>query len=137
MFQIKKLCSDAIIPTREFNSVGFDLYSFEERFLPPLSVTKINLGFAAAFPVGYVGSIRDRSSMGVKGIHVFGGIIDPDYRGEWAVLLYNSKNIVQNITAGDRIAQVLFHPSLLWLIDERDKLEETRRGADGFGSTGK
>lgn len=136
MFQIKKLNQNAVVPTRANNSAGYDLYAIEDESLPPLSVTKIYLGFAAAFPPGYAGSIRDRSSMGQKGIHVFGGVIDTDYRGEWAVLLYNSKMVTQEIMKGDRIAQVLFHPSLLFIVNEVDKLEETNRGPDGFGSTG-
>ena len=136
MFQIKKLNSDAVVPTRAHNSAGYDLYSIEDISLLPLSITKIHLGFAAAFPPGYVGSIRDRSSMGKKGIHVFGGVIDSDYRGEWMVLLYNSKMVTQEIIKGNRIAQVLFHPALLFIVDEVNKLEETNRGPDGFGSTG-
>jgi len=136
MLQVKKL-GTVTTPTRAHNSAGYDLYVPEDISLPPLSVTKIPLGFATAFPLGNVGHICDRSSFGSKGIHVFGGIIDADYRGEWGVLLYNSKNFTQDIVKGDRIAQVLFHPVLGWLIDEVEELTETERGIHGFGSTGK
>ena len=135
MLQIKKLL-DTVTPTRAHNSAGYDLYAPEDISLPPHVVTKIPLGFATAFPLGNVGHICDRSSLGSKGIHVFGGIIDADYRGEWAVLLYNGQSFTQEIVKGDRVAQVLFHSVLGWLIEVVEELTETERGVHGFGSTG-
>lgn len=137
ILQVKKLQSNITTPTRFHNSAGYDLYSPVDISLPPFSITKIHLGFATAFPPGYVGHICDRSSMGKKGIHIFGGIIDSDYRGEWAVLLYNSQNKTQDIIKNDRIAQVLFYSILGWPVEEVDELEITNRGTNGFGSTGK
>ena len=136
MLQIKKLHPNAFIPTRENYSVGYDLYCMRDQMLPGLAVSRVKLGIATAFPPTHVAHIVDRSSMGLKGVHVFGGIIDPDYRGEWIILLYNSRNFSQKIEEGSRIAQAIIHRVAFLLIGETDELEETTRGADGFGSTG-
>ena len=63
-------------------------------------------------------------------------IIDPDYRGEWLVPLYNDSKETQIIHAGDRIAQIVFIPFTSTDFTIVDELSDTNRGAGGFGSTG-
>lgn len=65
------------------------------------------------------------------------GICDQDYRGEYIVALHNHSNIPQMITHGDRIAQMAVVPFWQAYFEEVSELDETERGAGGFGSTGK
>jgi deoxyuridine 5'-triphosphate nucleotidohydrolase len=117
------------------DSVGFDLYAPESGSIDPLSRKLVKLGFASSFTSGYIGLLLDRSGMGNKGIHRFAGVIDPSYRKEWAVILYNSNPHTFEWQAGDRIVQVVFFkiekPTPIIVTE----LEESTR-VGGFGSTG-
>lgn len=137
-FCVKKIHPKAILPSKgEPDSVGYDLFAVEDGFLDPLTRKLIPLGFSAAFTNGYVGRYMDRSSMGNKGIHMFGGVIDPSYRGEWKVILYNSSHDQFNWKAGEKLIQVVFMPVMspkpVWV----EMLSETQRGEGAFGSTDK
>lgn len=137
------------LPIRgSFESVGYDVYCPETILLPPLKVTKISLGFSMALPMHLWCQIMDRSSMGCKGIHVFGGVIDPDYSGEIGLVLYNSNNTPHEINKDDRIAQLVFHErispyiqseinegGMLGLV-QNENIIKRHRGEGGFGSTG-
>jgi len=133
------------LPTRATDgAAGYDLYTPNEVQLVGGAVTPVRLGIAVAIPPGYVGLIKDRSSLGKKGIHVFGGVIDSDYRGEVVVLLYNSPVLpgspeypdVYTLNRGDRIAQLVVVPCYQGMVVECNDLPPTQRGAGGFGSTG-
>lgn len=117
------------------HSVGFDIYAVEDGFLDPLSRKLVMLGFASSFTPGYIGLLLDRSGMGNKGIHRFGGVIDPSYRKEWGAILYNTNALPFKWKAGDRIIQVVFFaiekPTPIMV----SELEDTQR-IGGFGSTG-
>lgn len=120
----------------EPGSVGYDLRAVEDGFLDPMTRKLIPLGFATAFTPGYVGRYMDRSSMGNKGIHMFGGVIDPSYRGEWKVILWNSTHELVKWKAGDKLIQVVFMPVMspdvcIWAAE----LPESIRGMGAFGST--
>lgn len=131
----KKLHPDAIEPQQALASAGYDFFSVESFNIPPGITAKVPTGIALELPVKHVGLLRDRSSLGAKGIIVTGGVIDPDYRGEIIVCLYNSSGTPFVIKKGDKIAQMLvlpFHSSDMF---EIDVLEETERGTKGFGST--
>ncbi len=126
------------LPTcAEPEAVGFDLYAPEDGFLDPLSRKVVKLGFASSFTQGFVGLLLDRSGMGAKGIHRFGGVIDPSYRKEWGAILYNSTHELFSWRAGDRLIQVVFmaveKPEAILVT----KLEESGSRTGGFGSTGK
>lgn len=136
MIKVKKLCWNAVLPTRAYRSAGYDLYTPEEFTIDPGQTVKVHLGIAMSFPDGYVGLIWDRSSMGSSGIHRFAGVIDCDYRGEWIVILHNTGER-KSFKQGDRIAQVIFQKFEAWPVVEANELSDTERGEGGFGSTGK
>ena len=97
-------------------------------------------GFAIAIPEGYEVQIRPRSGLALKhGISVLNtpGTIDSDYRGEVKVILANLGGIPFDVVRGERIAQLVPAPVLRANFQEVDELNETARGAGGFGSTGR
>ena len=104
--------------------------------IPPRSLS-LPTGFAIAIPPGYCGLVLGRSGLafkhGVVAFHI--GLIDSDYRGEIAVSLINHGTKSFVIEPGDRIAQLVIAPVSLASCEEGD-LDETARGAGGFGSTG-
>ena len=108
--------------------------------LGPLDRTLVPTGLYIALPVGYEAQVRPRSGLAAKhGITVLNtpGTIDADYRGEIKVILVNLSNTPFEIVPGERIAQMVVarHERVEW--EEVDTLDETERGAGGFGSTGR
>ncbi|WIY52957.1 dUTP diphosphatase [Devosia sp. YIM 151766] len=97
-------------------------------------------GFAMALPVGYEAQIRPRSGLAARhGIAVLNapGTIDADYRGEVMVIVINLGEEAFTIERGERIAQMVVAPVLQPRFVTGDELDETERGAGGFGSTGR
>lgn len=141
--KIKKLNETATIPTygTEY-SAGADLYAALENDteIKPGETIMIGTKLAMEIPIGFVGLIFARSSLGSKkGLAPANkvGVIDSDYRGEVKVPLFNHSNSIQTITKNERIAQIIFMPYLKANFIETDNLEETIRGTGGFGSTNK
>lgn len=136
--KIKRLHPDAKIPTQgsEF-SAGFDLYSVEDYEFQPGETHAIPTGLSIELPEGKACFFWDRSGMGFKGIHRFAGLIDSDYRGEYKVILFNSKKNTFKICKGDRVAQGVIQDYYKPEFIETNELSETQRGTGGFGSTGK
>ena len=140
---IKKLNENAIIPTYSTEySAGFDLYSVsdEERTINPHETVFIKTGLAMEIPIGYGGFIFARSGLSTKkGLAPANkvGIIDADYRGEIMVALYNQTDESKTIDAHERIAQMVIMPFITANFIETNELSETKRGNNGFGSTGK
>lgn len=100
----------------------------------------IETGFAMALPPGFEAQIRPRSGLAIKhGITCLNtpGTIDTDYRGEIKVILINLGRDAFTINRGDRIAQMVVAPVVQATIMQVDVLDDTGRGAGGFGSTGK
>lgn len=140
---IKKLNENAIIPTygTEY-SAGFDLYSVsdEEITINPHETVFIKTGLAMEIPIGCGGFIFARSGLSTKkGLAPVNkvGIIDADYRGEIMVALYNQTDETKTIDAHERIAQMVIMPFITANFIETNELSETKRGNNGFGSTGK
>jgi dUTP pyrophosphatase len=115
---------------------GLDLCAVGKHRVPPLGTVRIPTGIAVAIPEGYQGEVRPRSGLSSKGIHVILGTIDSGYRGEIEVVLFNSTGDFYNVRWGDRIAQLVIMPVVQANFVEVRELDETERGADGFGSTG-
>jgi dUTP pyrophosphatase len=134
---VKKLDPNAMLPVKMPGSAAYDLYSNERVLIYPGNRAIIGTGLAISFKRNYVGRICDRSGMAWSaGLHVLAGVIDPNYRGEWKVVLLNTSDSDVRLQAGTRIAQVLFYEVADWGIEEVDELSDTERGAGGFGSTG-
>ena len=107
--------------------------------LAPLQRAMIPTGLYMQIPEGFEGQVRPRSGLAAKhGVTVLNtpGTIDADYRGEIKVVLVNLSDEAFTIEPGERIAQMVFarHEQAQW--EETDSLDETGRGAGGFGSTG-
>ncbi len=120
-------------------AAGMDVVSAEELILRPGARHAVATGFAVAVPPGYEIQVRPRSGLALKhGITVPNtpGTVDSDYRGEVKVILINHSADNFPIQRGDRIAQLIVSPVTLARWDEVDELDETMRGAGGFGSTG-
>lgn len=152
---VQLLSEFAQYPTKNYDDdAGFDLYAAEDVEIYPGEVVKVKTDIAIAIPNGYFGLIRDRSSLGSKGIIVTAGVIDCLYRGGILVCLGNINftspedgktfirqlDIVNNkyvVRRGDKIAQLLVLPVPDIKICEANYLVETERGDKGFGSSGK
>jgi dUTP pyrophosphatase len=122
-------------------SAGMDLRANLEEpvTLKPLERRLIPTGLHIALPAGYEAQVRPRSGLALKkGITVLNtpGTIDADYRGEVGVIMVNLSNEPQTIENGERICQMVVarHSTVEWTIV--DDLDETERGAGGFGHTG-
>lgn len=120
-------------------AAGMDVLAAEEVVLPPGGRHAVATGLALAIPRGYEIQVRPRSGLALKhGISVPNtpGTIDSDYRGEVKVILVNHGAEPFAIHRGDRIAQLVLAPVVRagWI--EVRELDETARGAGGFGSTG-
>ena len=149
--KVKALHPDAIVP--QYATVGaacFDLHALMEKSweegedsyaqVNPGTPTVIRTGLAFEIPDGYVMLIFSRSGHGFKNdIRLANcvGVIDSDYRGELRVALYNESDTDYVIHDGDRIAQLMVLPVVQPTLEFVDELDETERGAGGFGSTGR
>lgn len=138
-----KLDSRATEPTKgSEGSAGFDLYALIDEGtidIPEYEGRKIHTGIAMAIPEGYFGAIYARSGLATKrGLRPSNcvGVVDLDYRGEIIVALFNDSDKCQTIHDGDRIAQLVLIPYLNAELKETEILNNTERGAGGFGSTG-
>lgn len=136
---VKKLCFDAIVPTRGSDrSVGYDLYSSEDAMVPcQAGRALVGTGITVVLPEGVYGRVAPRSGLAVKHcINVGAGVIDPDYTGEIKVILFNHGLKDFEIKKGDRIAQLVLERCETPPIEEINIIEDTERGSGGFGSTG-
>lgn len=122
-------------------SAGMDLLAAVAApiVLAPGARALVPTGIAIALPAGFEAQVRPRSGLALKnGITVLNspGTIDADYRGEVGVILFNTSDLPFTIERGMRIAQMVIarHERAVWT--EVESLDETERGAGGFGSTG-
>ncbi len=120
-------------------AAGMDVVSAEALTLAPGARHAVATGFAMAIPEGYEVQVRPRSGLALKhGVTCVNspGTIDSDYRGEVKVILANLGSAPFEIARGDRIAQLVPAPVRHAVLDEVESLDDTARGAGGFGSTG-
>lgn len=124
-------------------AAGFDLRAAVPEGAPTLLAPGqrllVPIGFAVGLPEGYEMQIRPRSGLAAKhGVTVLNtpGTVDHDYRGPVAVCLINFGSEPFPISRGDRIAQAVIAAAPQFTLAEVDSLDETDRGAGGFGSTG-
>lgn len=142
--QVKKLHPAAKLPTRgSAQAAGYDLYACldgERREIPPHSTVAIPTGLCIAIPDGYFAAVFARSGLAAKeGLRPANcvGVCDSDYRGEYLVMLHNDTDQPRSVSDGDRVAQMVVLPYLPVTFTEVAALDETERGAGGFGSTGR
>jgi dUTP pyrophosphatase len=137
VLSFKQLDPRAVLPQRgSALSAGLDLYSIQEITIQPKQRGMAKTGLAVAIPPGFYGRIAPRSGLAAKnGLDVLAGVIDSDYRGEICCLLYNTGDEVISLPAGSKICQLIIEqiitPEAVWSND----LDDTARGAGGFGST--
>ena len=167
MIKFKKLKLNAIVPTQGSEyAAGYDLYACidEPITIQPHETVKIGTGIAITPPkfeyfvpsyeytntkqiihtdiktLNTFGAVFARSGLATKkGLRPANavGVCDIDYTGEYIVALHNDTNIPQTVEPNERIAQLVFIPYVTDTWQEVDKLEETKRGNCGFGSSGK
>lgn len=161
--KLKKLHPLAIVPTKNKGDAGYDLYATEDYILQPLERKLFKTGWAISIPEGYYGRIAPRSGLAYKnGIDVMAGVIDSTYRNDIGVILINlnahnsqsadSGSILDimmrqsnpssvptpyPIKCGDKIAQIIIEKCHDVDLLESDTLDETDRGLNGFGSSGR
>jgi dUTP pyrophosphatase len=122
-------------------SAGMDLHAavVEAVILAPGARAKVPTGLSVAIPRGYEGQVRPRSGLAAKhGVTVVNtpGTVDSDYRGEITVVLVNLGSAPVTIAPLDRIAQIVFARHEIATLVEVADLDDTARGAGGYGSTG-
>ena len=141
--RVMKLRPDAETPMRATSgAAGMDLRAcLDAPFtLAPRARALVPTGIAIALPEGHEGQVRPRSGLAAKhGVTVLNapGTIDEDYRGEVKVILVNLGQEPFVIAHGERIAQLVVAPVTKVEIEEVSSLDDTARGAGGFGSTGR
>jgi dUTP pyrophosphatase len=139
---VKRLRPEAVLPRAMSElAAGMDLCAALDRplLLAPGERAAVPTGLALAIPPGWEGQVRPRSGLALRsGVTVLNapGTIDADYRGEVQVLLINLAGCGQTIEPGERIAQLVIAPVARAELVEVAELDNTARGAGGFGSTG-
>lgn len=144
--QVKRLPHGAGLPLPAYQSegaAGLDLHAAVPNQVPliiqPGAWASVPTGIAMALPSGMEGQVRPRSGLAARhGITVLNapGTIDCDYRGEIQVLLVNLGREPFAVERGTRIAQLIVAPTCRVQLAEVENLDQTQRGAQGFGSTG-
>lgn len=125
------------MPTRAHDTdAGFDFYIPFERVIRAHSFEKVLTGVHVAIPFGYVGRMASKSGLMSRGITVMGGEIDAGYTGEIAAMIRNETNEDFVFRAGMKFCQMIIQPISFDSMELVEKLEDSDRGAGGFGSTG-
>lgn len=128
----------AILPTRAHGlDAGYDLYSREDAIVYAGDSYTFNTGVHMAIPKGYVGDVESKSGMMMKYGILTDGTVDAGYTGSIRVKLFNLSRCAVSIVAGQKIAQIVIKKIMTPALEVVDELEETERGGNGFGSTGK
>ena len=140
MIKINKIKENAILPHYAHEGdAGVDLYSAENYVLRPGQITLVSTGIKLAIPKGYEAQIRPKSGLALNhGISVCNspGTIDSGYRGEIGVITINHSKEEFKIEKGTKIAQMVFNKIEKAEFEEVKDLDTTKRGQNGFGSTG-
>lgn len=149
MLTVKRLHPEAKLPTRATpQSIGLDLYALlltetgrpNTALVPPRTSKIIRTGWAVKPEAGYAVFVCSRSGLAYKEclfVTNSPGVIDPDYRGEIMVLLYNGGHESYYVKHEDRIAQLVLLPCKAHDVALAEELNPTQRGDAGFGSTGR
>jgi len=138
--KFKRLVPEAVLPAYAHPSdAGMDLRSVDELTIAPGARALVHTGLVVLLPPMYEAQVRPRSGLALKsGVTVLNtpGTIDSGYRGEVGVILANFGDAPFVVKKGDKIAQMVIAPVTQPMVVETDVVDETDRGAGGFGSTG-
>ncbi len=138
--KFRKSDPEAILPSYAHpGDAGMDVRSVEEFTIEPGGRRLVRTGLVMMLPPGYEAQVRPRSGLALKnGVTVLNapGTIDEGYRGEVGVILANLGQEPFRVEKGAKIAQIVVAPCTRAEIVETDEVDDTARGAAGFGSTG-
>jgi dUTP pyrophosphatase len=133
-----KLDEGAKMPTRAHSTdAGLDIYSRDEQIVPAKESAIFDTGVHIELPEGTVGMLKSKSGLNVKYGIVSEGVIDVGYTGSIKVKLYNHSGFDYRVKAGDKISQLVILPIYTPSLRLVDSLEDTERGDNGFGSSGR
>ena len=136
----KRIHPEASLPAYAHDGdAGMDVRSVEDLTIPPGGRALVHTGLVMLLPPLYEAQVRPRSGLALRsGVTVLNtpGTIDAGYRGEVGVILANFGDAPFAVAKGDKIAQIVIAPVTRAEIAEADVVDETERGAGGFGSTG-
>lgn len=133
-----KLDSGAFVPERAHDTdAGADLRTPVGTIIPALGSCVIDTGVHIQLPHGYVGMLKSKSGLNFRHGITSEGVIDEGYTGPIRVKLYNNGDEPYKIARGDKITQLVIVPCEYVHFDFVDKLDDSDRGGEGFGSTGK
>merc|ERR1712071_107192 len=138
ILKFAKLTPNATAPSRGSKfAAGYDLYSAYDYKIPAMGKMIAMTDIQIQVPEGCYGRVSPRSGLAAKfHIDIGAGVIDKDYRGNVGVVMFNHSQDAFDVKKGDRIAQLICEQIMYPDLEEVDTLNETERGAGGFGSTG-
>lgn len=139
-----KTHEDAVLPVRKHDDPltgdsGYDLTAVEDCVIPARGGTTVPVGLKLGYITpGYWIRIESRSGLQFKhNLSAFNGIIDCQYRGDLGAKINNNSDVDYQVKKGDRIAQLVVYPLIHSVSDWIEEAQETTRGENGFGSTGR
>ena len=137
--KVKKLTDTARLPEKAHTGdLGYDVFVDEDKWIPPGEYKLVSTGISIwsnSYKYGFI--IKDRSSIAMKGLFTHAGVIDAGYTGEIKILFHNVGATSIKIEKGDKISQLVPTKVYNFEIEQVAELHKTKRGGDGFGSTGK
>jgi len=138
LLKVAKMTDLAIVPTKGSDkAAGYDLYSAYDYTIPARGKVLAKTDIQVKVPHGTYGRIAPRSGLAWKNhIDIGAGVVDEDYRGNVGVVMFNHAEVEFEIKRGDRIAQLVCEKISYPDLEVLDNLDDTDRGAGGFGSTG-
>ena len=143
--KVKRLSPTSRLPTKAYvDDLGWDVYADSNYALnthswiiQPRQTVVIQLGIAIELPQGWGALLRTRSSQGRASIHIFGGVFDNSFRGEWAASVHNAGDKAIIYERGEKVAQIVLVPQPESTVVEVAQLSETERQEKKFGSSGR
>lgn len=133
-----KVDAGGYMPEKAHNSdAGFDLRTPIDTYIAPLGSVTIDTKVHMVIPDGYAGVIISKSGLNMKHDLTSTGLVDAGYTGTIQVKLYNNGDHLHSFNKGDKISQIMIVPIPEVKLIKTESLEETERGANGFGSSGR
>lgn len=128
----------AKMPTRAHSAdAGIDLYAKEDAVIRAKGSSTFDTGVHLEIPEGYAGFLKSKSGLNVKHGITSEGVIDAGYTGSIVVKLYNNSHSTYYMRKGDKISQLVLLPIITPELELAESLDDSERGTDGFGSSGR